>query len=140
MIAVDRAAGGAAMRGLMRDGERAAARAPDRDLPRGHARRARQRAAVAARHRRAGGRTGLPVIPVVTDSGRLWGRRAFRKRPGMIRIAILPPMPRRLPRAELLQRLEAIYRAGVPVDNSVGSAPDLLADSASGKREPLDPT
>jgi 1-acyl-sn-glycerol-3-phosphate acyltransferase len=26
-------------------------------------------------------RTGLPVTPVVTDSGRCWGRRAFRKRP-----------------------------------------------------------
>jgi len=32
-------------------------------------------AAMAARSR-------LPVVPVVTDSGRLWGRRAFRKRPG----------------------------------------------------------
>jgi 1-acyl-sn-glycerol-3-phosphate acyltransferase len=141
MISVDREAGGAAMRGLMRDGKRAAAdgrqivifpegtrAAPGSVLP--------IQPGVAA----LATSTGLPVIPVATDSGRLWGRRAFRKLPGVIRIAILPPLPRRLPRAELLQRLEAIYRAGVPVDNSVGSAPDLLADSASGKREPLDPT
>ena len=77
---------------------------------------------------------------MATNSGRIWGRRAFRKLPGVIRIAILPPLPRRLPRTELLERLEAIYRAGVPVDNSVGSAPDPLADSASRKREPLDPS
>ena len=37
--------------------------------------------------------TGLPVIPVVTDSGRCWGRRAFRKRPGVIHIVLLPPIP-----------------------------------------------
>jgi 1-acyl-sn-glycerol-3-phosphate acyltransferase len=139
MIAVDRDAGGAAMRGLMRDGKRAAAEgrqivifpegtraAPGSVLP--------ILPGVAA----LATSTGLPVIPVATDSGRLWGRRAFRKRPGVIRIAILPPLPRRLPRTELLERLEAIYRAGVPVDNSVGIPPDLLADSASRKREPLD--
>lgn len=38
-------------------------------------------------------RTGLPVIPVATDSGRLWGRRAFRKRPGVVHIVIGAPIP-----------------------------------------------
>jgi 1-acyl-sn-glycerol-3-phosphate acyltransferase len=141
MISVDRDAGGAAMRGLMRDGKRAAAEgrqivifpegtraAPGSVLP--------IQPGVAA----LATSTGLPVIPVVTDSGQVWGRRAFRKMPGVIRIAILPPLPRRLPRTELLERLEAIYRAGVPVDNSVGSSPHPLADSASRKREPLDPS
>ena len=33
-------------------------------------------------------RTGLPIIPVATDSGRVWGRRAFRKRPGCVHIHI----------------------------------------------------
>lgn len=139
MISVDRDAGGTAMRGLMRDGKRAAAEgrqiiifpegtraAPGSVLP-----ILPGIAALAAS-------TGLPVIPVATDSGRLWGRRAFRKRPGVIRIAILPPLPHRLPRTELLARLEAIYRAGVPVDNSVGTPSGLLAASASRKREPLD--
>lgn len=139
MIAVDRDAGGAAMRGLMRDGKRAAAdgrqivifpegtrAAPGSVLP-----ILPGIAALAAS-------TGLPVIPVATDSGRLWGRRAFRKRPGVIRIAILPPLPPRLPRTELLERLEAIYRAGVPVDNAVGIPSGVLAESASRKREPLD--
>ena len=38
-------------------------------------------------------RTRLPVIPVVTDSGRCWGRRAFQKRPGTIHIRVLEPIP-----------------------------------------------
>lgn len=139
MIAVDRGAGAAAIRALLRGGDRAVAAGraivifPEgtRVAP---GRRAPLHPGVAA----LATRTGVPVVPVVTDSGLCWGRRAFRKRPGVIRIAILPPLPRRLPRTELLERLEAIYRAGVPVDNSVGIPPDLLADSASRKREPLD--
>ena len=50
--------------------------------------------------------TGLPVIPVATDSGLLWGRRAFHKRPGTITVAVLPPLPAGLRRDELLRRLE----------------------------------
>lgn len=37
-------------------------------------------------------RTGLPIIPVATDSGLLWGRRAFRKRAGTIHVAIGQPV------------------------------------------------
>ena len=58
-------------------------------------------------------RTGLPVIPVVTDSGLCWGRRTFRKNPGVIHIAIQPPLPAKLPRAELIARLTALYAQGV---------------------------
>jgi 1-acyl-sn-glycerol-3-phosphate acyltransferase len=49
--------------------------------------------------------TGQPVIPVATDSGVCWGRKAFVKRPGVITIAIGPPIPPGLPRAELMDRL-----------------------------------
>jgi 1-acyl-sn-glycerol-3-phosphate acyltransferase len=54
--------------------------------------------------------TGLPVIPVLTDSGRCWGRRAFRKRPGVIHIVLLPPIAAGTPRQELMGRLEAALR------------------------------
>ena len=75
--------------------------------------------------------TGLPVIPVVTDSGLHWGRRAFRKRPGMIHIVIRPQLPPGLPRAELMARLAAAFEQGAAalgtpwpdVDNSVGTVP-----------------
>ncbi len=51
-------------------------------------------------------RTGLPVIPVSTDSGWCWGRRAFRKRPGTIRIVIGQPIPAQTERRALMRALE----------------------------------
>ena len=50
---------------------------------------------------------GVPVVPVATDSGLTWGRRAFHKRPGCIRVSILPPLPAGMPRAALMTALEA---------------------------------
>lgn len=50
-------------------------------------------------------RTGLPVIPVATDSGRFWGRKAFLKRPGTIRIVIGKPLPTGLSQQTLLTTL-----------------------------------
>ena len=94
MIAVDRVAGGSAMRHLLRAGQAAAAEGrqmvifPEgtRVAP-GDARPYQPGVAALA------AATGLPVIPVATDSGLLWGRRAFHKRPGTITVAVLPPLP-----------------------------------------------
>lgn len=47
-------------------------------------------------------RTGLPVIPVATDSGQRWGRRAFTKRAGAIHVMIGRPIPPGLPQAALI--------------------------------------
>jgi 1-acyl-sn-glycerol-3-phosphate acyltransferase len=131
MIAVDRAAGAAAIRTLVKDAHRAVAAgqqivifpegtraAPGVVLP--------LHPGVAA----LASRTALPVIPVVTDSGSCWGRRAFRKMPGTIRVAILPPLPAGLPRAELMARLAALFAAPIPVDNSVGAAPAGFTDES----------
>lgn len=114
MIAVDRSGGAAALRGLMRDGKRAAREgrqivifpegtraAPDAILP--------LQPGIAA----LAASTDLPVIPVVTDSGLYWGRRAFRKRAGTIHIVLLPPLPADLPRAELMQRLTEALRTEI---------------------------
>jgi 1-acyl-sn-glycerol-3-phosphate acyltransferase len=125
MIAVDRSAGAAAVRALLRGADAALAEGrqivifpegtrvtPGAKLP--------LHPGIAA----MASRSGLPVIPVATDSGRVWGRRAFRKLPGVIHIAIQPPLPANLPRGELMDRLAALYDAGPqPVDNSVGSTP-----------------
>lgn len=106
MIPVDRAAGASAIRGLLRGGTRAAreerqivifpegTRADPgcpRDLQPGVA-------ALAAR-------IGLPVIPVATDSGYCWSRRAFTKRPGTIHIVIGKPIPAGTARDVLMQTL-----------------------------------
>lgn len=120
MIAVDRSGGGGALRGLLREGERAVregrqivifpegTRAPPGTmLP--------LQPGVAA----LAARTGLPVIPVVTDSGRCWGRRAFQKRTGTIHVRLLEAIPAGTPRDRLMPRLEAALQSPV-VENSVG--------------------
>lgn len=113
MIAVDRKGGATALRALMRDSAAAAAAgrkiiifpegtrvAPGASVP--------LQPGVAA----IAQRTKLPVIPVVTDSGLYWGRRAFVKRPGRIRIRVLAPLPAGLPRDALLSRLAEAYAEG----------------------------
>jgi 1-acyl-sn-glycerol-3-phosphate acyltransferase len=122
MIVVDRNAGASAIRHLMREAERAIGAQrqivifpegtrgePGRTLPLHPG-----VAAVAAR-------TGLPVIPVVTDSGLCWGRRAFRKRAGTIHLRLLPPIAAELGREALMAGLTAAFQAGLPppVDKSV---------------------
>lgn len=119
LISVDRAAGAAAIRNLLR-GADAALRAgrsivifpegtrapPDRMLA--------LQPGVAALAQR----TGLPVIPVATDSGLFWGRRAFIKNPGTITIEIRPALAAGLPRETLMRDLAAALAP--PVDKLVG--------------------
>jgi len=120
MIAVDRRGGGVALRGLLRDADRAVHQGrqlvifpegtrapPGMMLP--------LQPGVAA----LAARTGLPVIPVVTDSGHCWGRRAFQKRAGTIHIRLLEPIPAGISRDRLMPQLEAALQTEV-VENSVG--------------------
>lgn len=72
-------------------------------------------------------RSKVPVIPVITDSGRCWGKGAFGKRPGIIHVEIRPALPMGLARDELMRQLEKEFSDGLqrfqghssPVDNSV---------------------
>ena len=111
MIVLDRHAGATGLRHLMREAERAAQEQrqmvifpegtrgePGRMLP--------LHPGVAAMV----ARTGLPVIPAVTDSGLCWGRRAFRKRAGTIHIRLLPPIAADRDRHALMEQLEAAFR------------------------------
>lgn len=126
MIAVDREGGAKTIRTLIKEGKRAAEEGkqivifpegtradPSALLP--------LQPGVAAL---AAG-TGLPVIPVLTDSGLRWGRRAFHKYPGTIHIVIRPAIAPGLKREALMQRLRQeleteIHVISTPVDNSVG--------------------
>lgn len=55
--------------------------------------------------------TDAPVFPMALNSGLFWGRRSFRKHPGVITVEILEPMPPGMERkpftAELERRIEA---------------------------------
>ncbi|HEX3574887.1 MAG TPA: lysophospholipid acyltransferase family protein [Rhodopila sp.] len=108
MIGVDRGAGGAAVRALLREADRAMRE--ERQIvifPEGTRREPGSPVILQSGIVAMAARTGLPVIPVATDSGRCWGRRAFRKRPGTIRIVIGRPIPAQTERKALLQALEA---------------------------------
>jgi 1-acyl-sn-glycerol-3-phosphate acyltransferase len=134
MIPVDRSAGAGALRDLIRRSEASAAAGRQIVIFPEGTRMAPGTpfhlhpgvAAIAAR-------TGLPIIPVATDSGHHWGRRAFFKRPGTIHVAILPPLPTGLKRDVLMTRLAAAYAeectrlaSAKPVDKSVGHPPAYL--------------
>ena len=110
MITVDRAAGASAMRALLRGGDRA--KADSRHIiifpegtrldPGEHIPLQPGVAALAAR-------TRVPVIPVMTNSGQCWGKRAFRKRPGVIHIVIQPALPPGLGRDQVMAALTSAY-------------------------------
>lgn len=125
-IPVNRDAGAAALRGLLKGADQAMAEGrqivifPEgtRVAPGAQVKLHPGVAALAARLQ-------LPVIPVATDSGRCWGRRSFRKRPGTIHIAVQPPLPAGLKRQELTEALLRAWREGEEnfaqaVDKSVG--------------------
>ena len=102
VIPVDRAGGALALRQMMRSAQ--AAIAEGRTIiifPEG------TRVAPGERPPLQSGFAGiyralkLPVVPVALNSGHLWPRRAFVKRPGIITVRIFPPIPPGLPRREI---------------------------------------
>jgi 1-acyl-sn-glycerol-3-phosphate acyltransferase len=107
MIAVDRDAGGAAIRALLRQADRAVEQ--ERQIvifPEGTRSEPNRPGSLQSGVAALAARTGLPVIPVATDSGRYWGRRAFRKRKGTIRILIGRPIAAQTERKALMRALE----------------------------------
>ncbi|TMJ15644.1 MAG: 1-acyl-sn-glycerol-3-phosphate acyltransferase [Alphaproteobacteria bacterium] len=54
---------------------------------------------------------GLPVVPVALDSGQVWPRRRFIKRPGIITMRFGEPIPPGLPRKEVEARVHAAINA-----------------------------
>ena len=137
MIAVDRSAGAAAIRDLLRGGDRAVAAGRQIVIfPEGTRVTPGEAAPLHAGVAALAARTRLAVIPVATDSGQHWGRRAFRKRPGVIHVAIQPPIEAGLPREVLMARLAAAFAEGRAelagrVDNSVGEPAPRLRSRAS---------
>jgi len=120
MISVDRAGGARTIRTLVKDGKRAAAAgrtivifpegtraAPGALLP--------LQPGVSA----LASATGLPVVPVLTDSGLVWGRKSFVKYPGTIHVAICPALSPGLERAALMDALRRQLETEIPVKNRV---------------------
>jgi 1-acyl-sn-glycerol-3-phosphate acyltransferase len=111
-IAIDRRGGAAALRRMVRAARRAAV--PGRPVvifPEGTrtapGHRLRYQPGVAALYQAL----HLPVVPAAVNSGFYWGRRSFVKRPGRIILAFLAPIAPGLPRAQLMDELEARIEA-----------------------------
>ena len=125
MIPVDRKAGAAAMRGLLRAARQAVRSGRQLVIfPEGTRVAPGDRVALQPGIAALAAHLDLPVIPIATDSGLRWGRRAFMKYPGVIHIAIGPAVPPGTPRASLLGAIEAWWRSAEDagfeiVDNSV---------------------
>jgi 1-acyl-sn-glycerol-3-phosphate acyltransferase len=57
----------------------------------------------------------LPVVPIALDSGHVWPRRRFLKRPGIVTIRFGEQIPPGLPRADIEARVrEAINSLDQP--------------------------
>ena len=50
--------------------------------------------------------TNATVIPVALNSGYFWGRRHFIKKPGVLTIQFLPPIPKNMERKAFMKELE----------------------------------
>jgi 1-acyl-sn-glycerol-3-phosphate acyltransferase len=107
MIPIDRAAGGMAVRALLKGADRAVREQRQIVIfPEGTRSEPGKPAQLQAGILALATRTGLSVIPVATDSGLCWGRRAFRKKPGTIHIMVGRPIPPETDRSVLMKRLE----------------------------------
>ena len=59
--------------------------------------------------------TGLPVIPIALNSGRVWGRNSWLKRSGRIEVEFLPPIAPGLPRKDFMAALESAIETRMAV-------------------------
>ncbi|NBO18009.1 MAG: 1-acyl-sn-glycerol-3-phosphate acyltransferase [Proteobacteria bacterium] len=107
MIAIDRSAGGAGLKDMLRQSK--SALADGRNIvifPEG------TRIKVGAQsHYHPGivamySQCKVPVVPVALNSGCFWGRNAFLKRPGKIVMEFLPPIPPGQPKDQFLTQLQ----------------------------------
>jgi 1-acyl-sn-glycerol-3-phosphate acyltransferase len=112
MIPVDREGGAAALRAMMRAaGETIAEDRPIVIFPEG------TRVSPGEQPPLQPGFAGLyralklPVVPLAVDSGRLWPRRRFVKRPGIVTMQFGEPVPPGLPRGEVEARVHAAINA-----------------------------
>ena len=121
-IAIDRSAGGSALKQMLEGGRRAVE--DGRCLvifPEGH----RQPPGHAGRYHpgiyKLYEALGVPVAPVALNSGLFWPRNAFLRHPGRITLEVLPPIPPGLGRETFMTRLqEAIETATRALEREAG--------------------
>ncbi|OYQ36396.1 1-acyl-sn-glycerol-3-phosphate acyltransferase [Niveispirillum lacus] len=84
---------------------------------------------------------GVPLVPMALNSGVFWGRKTFIKRPGLITIEFLPPIPPGLPKDVALFELEArLESASNRLAVAVGGEATLNPSAASPAAAPVPET
>jgi 1-acyl-sn-glycerol-3-phosphate acyltransferase len=112
IIPVDRDGGGAALRRLLRAaGEAVAEGRPVVIFPEGTRVSPGERPPLEPGFAGLYRALNLPVVPVALDSGRVWPRRSFAKRPGIVTMRFGDPIPPGLPRKEAEARVHAAINA-----------------------------
>jgi len=137
MIGVDRKAGAAALKRLLLDS--AEASADGRQLvifPEGTRAAPGDPLVLQPGIAAMSARLALPVIPVATDSGRRWGRRAVRMIPRPIHVTIFRPLRLNAGRAALLASIEEAWRGAAadfasPEEKSLGESPGARRQEAT---------
>jgi 1-acyl-sn-glycerol-3-phosphate acyltransferase len=121
-IAIDRKAGGAALRAMLAAARQAAADGrPIVIYPQGTrvapGASAPYQQGVFALYRAL----SLPLVPAAVNSGVFWGRRHFLKRPGHITLEFLEPIPPGRPRRQVMAELERrIEAATAALESAMG--------------------
>lgn len=112
MIPVDRAAGATALRRMMKAAQAAVAQGrPIVIFPEGTRVAPGERPPLQPGFAGLYRALGLPVVPVAIDSGRLWPRHRFVKRPGLVTFRFGEPLPAGLPRREVEAAVHAAINA-----------------------------
>ena len=107
MVAIDRKGGAKALRRMITEAKASIAnRRPLVIFPEGTRTRPGERRAYQPGIAALYSRLELPVIPVALNSGQVWGRRQFLKRPGEIVVRFLPAIAPGLARDPFMEKLE----------------------------------
>ena len=115
IIPVDREGGGAALRRMLRAGQAAVEQGrPIVIFPEGTRVPPGQQPPLQAGFAGLYRALKLPVVPVALDSGRLWPRDRFVKRPGIVTMRFGEPIPPGLSRDEIEARVHAAINALEP--------------------------
>jgi len=119
VIPVDRAGGGAALRRMMRAAEAAIAEGrPIVIFPEGTRVGSGERPPLQPGFAGLYRALKLPVVPVAVDSGRLWPRHRFIKRPGFVTFRFGEPIPPGLPRKQIEAQVHSAINALENIDSA----------------------
>ncbi len=109
IIPVDRSAGSAAMKGMLRSAkEKVAQNRPIIIFPEGTRRKPEQEPAYKPGVALLYQHLNLPVIPIATNTGMFWGKNSFLRYPGTVVFEFLPPIAPGLDKKEFMEKLQNI--------------------------------